>query len=138
VHGGNAITLHENIRCFFTPYRRQIMNAFRILLLVLFASILGYTIVVVANHGFGLLSVFFGDIRQMGWPGQFNVDFTSFLTLSAVWLAWRHHFSGLGFVLAAFGFFGGGLFLSLYLLIASFTAQGDVNVLLLGKARAAS
>lgn len=114
------------------------MGMFRILLVVIFASIAGYTAVVAAEHGFGLLEVFFRDIAAVGWPGQFNVDFTSFLVLSALWLAWRHHFSGLGLVLAVFGFFGGGLFLSAYLLYASFAADGDVKVLLLGEVRAAA
>lgn len=112
------------------------MGAFRILLVLLFMGILGYTAVVAANHGLNLLPVFFGDIAEMGWPGQFNVDFTSFLTLSALWLMWRHHFSPAGIALGVAGFFGGGLFLSAYLFIASFGARGDMKELLLGRARA--
>lgn len=114
------------------------MNAFRVLLTILFLCILSYTIVVAMNHGLGLLPVFFGDIALMGWPGQFNVDFMSMLTLSALWIAWRHHFSATGLALGLLGFFGGGLFLSAYLLIASLAARGDVKELLLGQARAAS
>jgi hypothetical protein len=114
------------------------MIGLRILCLALFTSILGYTTIVVIQHGFGLLGVFFGDIAVMGWPGQFNVDFMSLLTLSALWLAWRHHFSPLGIVLGMLGFFGGGLFLSAYLFLASFSAGGDMKVLLLGKYRAMS
>ena len=83
------------------------MAAFRVLLVVLFSCMFVYTAIVVANHGFGLLGVFFGDIIAMGWPGQFNVDFSSYLTLSALWLAWRHHFSPAGIALAIAGFFGG-------------------------------
>jgi len=112
------------------------MGAFRILLVLLFLGIFGYTAVVAANHGINLMPVFFGDIAAMGWPGQFNVDFLSFLTLSAIWLMWRHHFSPAGIALGVVGFFGGGLFLSAYLLIASFGARGDIKELLLGRARA--
>ncbi len=112
------------------------MGAFRILLLVIFICIFGYTAIVAANHGFGLFAVFFGDIVAMGWSGQFNVDFISFLTLSAIWLAWRHHFSPVGIALGLLGFFGGGLFLSAYLFFASFSAKGDMKELLLGKIRA--
>ena len=114
------------------------MGVFRTLLVVIFICIFGYTAIVAANHGFGLLAVFFGDIVAMGWPGQFNVDFTSFLTLSALWLAWRHHFSPVGIALGMLGFFGGGLFLSVYLFLASFSAKGDMKELLLGKVRANS
>lgn len=114
------------------------MGAFRVLLVILFLCISGYTAVVAANHGFGLLEVFLGDIAKFGWPGQFNVDFTSFLVLSALWLAWRHHFSPAGLALGVLGFFGGGLMLSVYLLWASFDAKGDPKVLLLGATRANS
>ena len=114
------------------------MKAFRVILATIFVCIFAYTAIVAANHGLGLFPVFFGDIAAMGWPGQFNVDFTSLLTLSALWLAWRHHFSPAGIALGLLGFFGGGLFLSMYLLLASLRAKGDMKELLLGKARATS
>ena len=65
-----------------------------------------------ANHGMGLLDVFFGDIAAMGWPGQFNLDFMGMLTLSAPWVAWRHRFSSAGLALGVLALFGGGLFLT--------------------------
>ena len=114
------------------------MRTFRTLLVVIFICLFGYTAIVATNHGFGLLPIFFGDIAAMGWPGQFNVDFASFLTLSALWLAWRHHFSPAGIALGILGFFGGGLFLSVYLFLASFHAKGDIKELLLGRVRANS
>ena len=114
------------------------MTSFRILLIVLWATIVGYTAVVIANHGIGLLDVFFGDMAAMGWPGQFNLDFTSLLTLSGLWVAWRHQFSSAGIALGALAFFGGGLFLTTYLFIVSVQARGDMREVLLGKARAAA
>jgi hypothetical protein len=111
------------------------MRIFQVLLAVMFAVLLVYTGLVVGEHGLGLFSVFFGDIAKMGWPGQFNLDFLGFLILSAVWLAWRHRFSGIGFVLAVCGFFGGIGFLAPYLLVASFKAKGDPAELLLGPSR---
>ena len=72
------------------------MTAFRILLVALWTIIVVYTGIVIANHGWGLLEIFFRDMAAMGWPGQFNLDFTSLLTLSALWVAWRHQFSGGG------------------------------------------
>ena len=112
-------------------------NALRGLLAVIFGVVVVYTAVVVSNHGVGLLPIFFGDITEMGWPGQFNVDFLGFLTLSALWLAWRHHFSLGGAALAVAGFFGGVPVLTMYLLVVSFRAGGDVRVMLLGERRAA-
>jgi hypothetical protein len=84
------------------------------------------------------MSVFFGDIVAMTWPGQFNLDFSFFLVLSGLWLAWRHHFSPLGLALGLAALFGGSPLLATYLFLASIRAKGDVRVLLLGKARAAA
>ncbi len=113
------------------------MGAFRIYLVVMFLAISGYTAVVAAEHGLGLIPVFFGDMAAMGWPGQFNLDFMCFLSLSALWLAWRHHFTPAGLLLGVLGFFGGALFLSVYLLVVSFQEGVDFRVMLLGRARAA-
>ena len=113
------------------------MSQFRTLLAVLFTCIVAYTAVVITNHGFGLFGIFFGDIATMGWPGQFNVDFMSLLMLSGLWVAWRHNFSGAGLALGVLALFGGGLFLTAYLLVMIAQARGDVAELLLGKARAA-
>lgn len=60
------------------------MKAFRTLLLASWPLLTVYTTLVIADHGWGLLRVFFGDMRAMGWPGQFNLDFTILLALSAL------------------------------------------------------
>ena len=109
------------------------MNAFRILLVVIFLAISGYTVVVINNHGIGLLPVFFGDMAEMGWPGQFNLDFMCLLALSALWVSWRHQFSAVGLLLGVCAFFGGALFLSIYLFIQSYRVNGNVNLLLMGR-----
>jgi len=111
------------------------MNAFRMLLVAFIVSIISFTSVVILNHGWDLLSIFFGDIASMNWPGQFNFDFLCFLILSGLWLSWRHNFSLGGIVLGVFGLFGGMMFLAPYLLIASFRANGDIKTILLGKVR---
>jgi len=112
------------------------VTAFRILLVVLWTIVAVYTGIVIENHGWGLLAIFFADMAAMGWPGQFNLDFSSLLTLSALWVAWRHQFSSGGLALALLAFFGGGLFLTAYLLIVSAQAKGDMKEVLLGKVRA--
>jgi hypothetical protein len=113
------------------------MTLFRALLIALWAIIAGYTTIVMANHGLGLFAIYFGDMAAMGWPGQFNLDFMSLLTLSALWVAWRHQFSGAGLALGALALFGGGLFLTTYLFIVSGQGNADMKQVLLGKARAA-
>jgi len=110
----------------------------RILLVLILVVLSGYTAIVISVHGWNLLAVFFGDIGAMAWPGQFNLDFMGFLTLSALWTAWRHHFSPAGLALAVVAFFGGMMFLTIYLLVVSYQAKGNVRVLLLGSRRASA
>ena len=57
------------------------------------------------------MPIFFGDMAKFTWPGQFNLDFTTFLMLSGLWVAWRHHFSASGLILGAIAVVGGMLFL---------------------------
>lgn len=109
------------------------MTMFRFLLVLIFTAIVLYTGVVVANHGLNLLPVFFGDMAKLAWPGQFNLDFMCMLALSGLWVAWRHRFTASGIALGLIAFFGGALFLSVYLFAESFRVRGDIRALLLGQ-----
>ncbi len=112
------------------------MTAFRTVLITLLTILVGYTSVVIANHGLGLFNIFFGDMAVVGWAGQFNLDFMFMLILSAFWVVWRHQFSGIGIFLSVLALFGGSLFLTTYLLILSWQFNGNMKPVLLGKARA--
>lgn len=114
------------------------MIAFRAFLILVWVIIVGYTAMVISNHGLGLLSVFFGDMKTMAWPGQFNLDFTFMLMFSAIWVFWRHHFSIGGLLLGVLALFFGSMFLATYLLIMSWQTRGDVKEILLGSTRAAA
>jgi len=111
------------------------MNAFRAMLALMLVAIMLYTGAVVLRDGFDLFSPFFGDIKKMGWPGQFNFDFTMMLALSALWVAWRHKFAPGGIALGVVAFFGGIVFLAVYLLVVSFQVKGDVSKMLVGDSR---
>ena len=108
------------------------MIALRLVLIALWIVLAGYTAIVVANYGLGLLPIFFGDIAALAWPGQFNLDFLCFLVLSALWTAWRNAFSGVGLLLAIIAFFGGAGFLLPYLLFLTFRESGDLVRVLIG------
>lgn len=112
------------------------MTLFRVFLATCLIAIVSYTSVTIANHGPNLLPIFFGDMAKMEWPGQFNLDFMTFLLLAGIWVAWRHHFSPSGIALGVVAVFGGMLFLSAYLLVHSAKTGGDVKALLLGETRA--
>ncbi|MEO1135241.1 MAG: hypothetical protein AAFW68_01360 [Pseudomonadota bacterium] len=108
------------------------MLLFRIFLIAVFITIAIYTLIVGLNHGWNLVPVFFGDISQLAWPGQFNLDFLTFLLLAALWVMWRHEFSSAGIGFGLMTMACGMLFLSAYLLTVSFRVNGDVRALLLG------
>ncbi|OYY71698.1 hypothetical protein [Sphingomonas sp. 28-63-12] len=114
------------------------MAGFRVFLVAIFLTILLYTVAIAADHGMGLIPIFFSAIAAMTWQGQFNVDFSCFLLLSGLWVAWRHNFSALGLLLAPIASFGGALFLSAYLLILSFQLRGDMAALMMGSKRVAA
>ena len=108
------------------------MLVFRTFLVALWLVLSGYTAVVISNHGLGLLPVFFGDMALMAWPGQFNLDFMFMLSLSALWVSWRHQFSGTGLALGLLAFFGGASFLTVYLFVLSIQSKGNIKEILLG------
>jgi hypothetical protein len=109
---------------------------FRALLVLILVVLASYTAIVVANYGWNFFPTAFGDMFAMTWQKQFNLDFMGYLILSAVWTAWRHHFSPIGLLLGVVAFFGGMIFLTVYLLLASFQVKGDVKALMLGTKRA--
>ena len=108
------------------------MTAFRTLLITLFLVLFVYTGAVIGAHGWNLFTVFFGDVATMGWPGQFNTDFTMMLMLSGLWTAWRGHFTGRSIARGLLAMFLGTSFLAPYLLYLSFKERGDVPRMLVG------
>jgi hypothetical protein len=113
------------------------MTGFRIILAVLWTVMMVYTVITIAHHGLNFFPVYFGDLAGMSWRGQFNIDFSSYLLLSALWVMWRHHFSVGGIALGIIAPIGGAVFLTTYLMITSFQVKGDMKALLLGERRAA-
>lgn len=114
------------------------MMLFRLLLAAIVAAVGIYTVPVVGEYGIDFVTPFFADIAKMGWPGQFNMDFLSFLILGSVWLMWRHHFSALGMLFGLLIFAGGAPFLCSYLLVVLSTDRPGMAELLLGKTRVAA
>ena len=108
------------------------MTAFRILLVLMFAVMSAYTAIVVSREGRGLVPVFVGDIAALTWRGQFNLDFITYLILSALWVCWRGGFTPLALALGAAASVLGIMFLAPYLLVALQRSGGDIRLLLLG------
>ena len=106
------------------------MLLIRALCLVIFISLSVYTapILLAEPNSF---PAFFGAIAGGGWQGQFNLDFAFMLTLSGLFVSWRHRFTAAGLALGLLAFLGGAMFLSVYLFVQSFRCK-DVRTLLVG------
>ena len=107
------------------------MLIIRLLCIIIFASLTIYTMPVLMAEP-NLFPAFFGAISGGGWQGQFNLDFLFMLTLSGLYIGWRHRGTPAGLALAVVAFLGGAMFLSVYLFVQSFRCDGDVRKLLVG------
>lgn len=107
------------------------MLIIRLLCIIIFASLTVYTMPVLLAEP-NLFPAFFGAIAGGGWQGQFNLDFAFMLTLSGLYVSWRHRFTSAGLALGLLAFLGGAMFLSIWLFVQSFRCDGDVRKLLVG------
>lgn len=107
------------------------MLIIRLACIIIFTSLAVYTVPVLMAEP-NLFPAFFGAIAGGGWQGQFNLDFLFMLTLSGLYIGWRHRGSPAGLALAVGAFLGGAMFLSVYLFVQSFRCNGDVRTLLVG------
>lgn len=109
------------------------MLPFRILLVVFIILILSYTGLVIIADGINLFPVFINDIMSMTWSGQFNLDFSLYLVLSGLWIAWRDRFSPTGIIMGIIASILGMAVFAPYLLFAASKAKGDIKTMLIGE-----
>lgn len=109
------------------------MTHLRTLVVLLFATLAIYTLLVIPQHGVNFIPGFVGDLMALDWRGQVNLDFITYLVLSALWVVWRHRFSTLGMVVAMAVMVGAMILFAPYLLYAMYRAKGDIKALLLGE-----
>lgn len=108
------------------------MRALQALLALSSLLLLVYTGWVWVELGPNFLPAYLQGFSGVSWQGQFNLDFTVYLLLSGLWVAWRHRFSPLGIALGALALLGGLCLFGPYLLWASARAD-SVTGLLLGE-----
>jgi hypothetical protein len=107
-------------------------NGFRILLLVQAISISIYTWFAFQAEGPNLFSVFLNSLQSLTWTGQFNLDFSCYLTISGLWIMWRNKFNGLSILLGLAAMVLGIIFFAPYLLWLINREQGDFKRVLVG------
>jgi hypothetical protein len=65
----------------------------RFLLFIQAAVLIFYTVIVVTNEGWDFITVAIKNTTAFSWSGQFGLDFTCYLMLSGLWVAWREKFT---------------------------------------------
>lgn len=91
-----------------------------------------YSIYTISQHGIWYLPVYFETVFSGDWTGQFTIDFSLYLALSALWIAWRSGFTVTSFVMAGIAAFLGMLVFAPYLMYLHYKTKGDVCALVLG------
>lgn len=109
-------------------------NLFKALLMVQTIVVLGYTILAFKSEGANLLDVFLTNIKSLNWNGQFNLDFSCYLTLSGLWIVWRNQYSFSSILIALFAATIGIIFFAPYLIYLLIIEKGDLKKVLVGNA----
>jgi hypothetical protein len=107
------------------------MNLLRGYLLVAWLLLAALTVHAVQTLGLDAANVFFSDFAH-AWRAQFYTDFLLHVAPIAAWIFWREPSRAVG-ALCALGALSGGMFTLLYVLVATFRADGDPRRLLLGR-----
>ena len=108
------------------------MTAFRNVLIAMTALIVVFTMAAIANGGTNLITPFLTPILALSWQGQFNIDFTCYLVLSGIWMAWRGGFTTSSIPFGVLAPTLGILFFAPYLLYLVGKSNGDPRRLLMG------
>jgi hypothetical protein len=109
------------------------MRALQSLLCLLFIIIFAYTIAAASSGAEYPLPLIINEIIGLNWKGLYNLDFSSYLLLTALWICWRHRFTACAWLLAVCSIAGGMLFLAPYLFYQSTKMDGSIEGLLLGR-----
>lgn len=96
-------------------------------------ALVTYTGLTVMNEGWSLFNVFINDILAINWNGQFNLDFSCYLSLSGIWIAWRNKFSFSSIIMAIVATIIGIIVFAPYLLYLLVTEKDNMKKVLLGK-----
>lgn len=94
--------------------------------------VLTYSVLAFKNEGSDLLNLFTTNIQNLGWNGQFNLDFSCYLLLSALWIMWRNKFNPSSILFGIVASIVGIMAFAPYLLYLLIQEKGDLKKVLIG------
>lgn len=76
--------------------------------------------------------MFISNLQSLSWSGQFALDFSCYLTLSGLWVMWRHKFTSFSIVFGIVAMIAGIIVFVPYVLYLLTKEKGDLKKLLVG------
>lgn len=104
----------------------------KILLASLSIAVLVYTVFAFQKEGADLFHIFYVNITSFNWNGQFNLDFSCYLTLSGLWIMWRNNFSTSSIVVGIVAMILGIVVFAPYILYVLYKENGDLTKVMIG------
>lgn len=104
----------------------------KVLLFSLTITVLVYTIFAFQKDGAVLFQIFFSNLKSLNWNGQFNLDFSCYLTLSGLWIMWRNKFSSNSIVFGLVAMILGIVVFAPYILYLLKKENGDLKKVFIG------
>lgn len=96
------------------------------------AVLIIYTIIAINNEGTNFLAIAFSNIQSFKWNGQFNLDFSCYLSLSGLWIMWRNKFTPKYIVIGLAAMILGIIFFAPYLLYLLTKENGNLEKVFIG------
>jgi hypothetical protein len=95
-------------------------------------SIFIYTAYAFAREGYDLFSIFIDNMLSLNWNGQFNLDFSCYLTLSGLWIMWRNKFDLSAIIFGVIAMILGIIVFAPYILYLLAVEKGNLKNVLIG------
>jgi hypothetical protein len=95
-------------------------------------ALIVYTALAMENEGFTLFQIFTNNIVSLQWNGQFNLDFSCYLTLSGLWIMWRNKFSSSSILGGIVAMIMGIIVFAPYILFLVTKERGDLKKVVIG------
>ncbi len=102
------------------------------LLIVQTLGLIAYTIIAIENDGGNFLVRAQEFVLSMKWMGQFTLDFSCYLMLSALWIMWRNKFTTKSIAFALIAMILGIIVFAPYLLYLLTQENGNLKKVLVG------
>lgn len=96
-------------------------------------AVLIYSFSAFQQEGANLFGIFISNIQSFRWNGQFNLDFSCYLTLSGLWIMWRNKFSAGSVAIGIIAMIMGIILFAPYLLYLLSKEKGDLKKVLTGE-----